>query len=353
MTLDKLLPAYSYSSSQPRFVRPIREDEFQFSHQGIPIKASRNELGLSSSPEQTRILSQFSLDPSLRINNGLSSLNRRGDVNGTQGVPNNGGISHPSSGEYRIEGESRGAKAEGDIPDYSGGVQLRSIQEKDEGYAFQFSHQGIPITASRLPLCFSMADETEQSVRVGRLDIENVTARDAKHPKERSKDRAYKARFSLGSSVAVNGSFSSPPPMEKAGWEKTGVYSQSAVGHADLGSSPMDYPSPADNRVPYGRTPAALVFPGTPFYIRLIFEGSTVRHRVWASMSIDFLMEEVGGMFGLNSSQLILVLFTSSPTSLLRGKTISGPPRVEPDSMVMVFVNPGSSHPRDCHSDSR
>ena len=93
----------------------------------------RNEMGLSSSPEQTRILSQFSLDPSLRINNGLSSLNRRGDVNGEQGVPNNGGIFHPSSGEYRIEGESRGAKAEGDIPDYSGGVQYRSIQEKEEG----------------------------------------------------------------------------------------------------------------------------------------------------------------------------------------------------------------------------
>jgi hypothetical protein len=90
-------------------------------------------MGLSSSPEQTRILSQFSLDPSLRINNGLSSLNRRGDVNGEQGVPNNGGIFHPSSGEYRIEGESRGAKAEGDIPDYSGGVQYRSIQEKEEG----------------------------------------------------------------------------------------------------------------------------------------------------------------------------------------------------------------------------
>jgi hypothetical protein len=90
-------------------------------------------MGLSSSPEQTRILSQFSLDPSLRINNGLSSLNRRGDVNGEQGVPNNGGIFHPSSGEYRFEGESRGAKAEEDIPDYIGGVQYRSIQEEVEG----------------------------------------------------------------------------------------------------------------------------------------------------------------------------------------------------------------------------
>ena len=54
-------------------------------------------------------------------------------MNGEQGVPNNGGIFHPSSGEYRIEGESRGPKAEGDIPDYSGGVQYRSIQEKEEG----------------------------------------------------------------------------------------------------------------------------------------------------------------------------------------------------------------------------
>ena len=89
-------------------------------------------MGLSSSSEQTRILPQFSLDPSLRINNGPPPIRLGGDVNGEQGVPNNGGIFHPSSGEYRIEGESRGAKAEGDIPDYSGGVQYRLIQEKEE-----------------------------------------------------------------------------------------------------------------------------------------------------------------------------------------------------------------------------
>jgi hypothetical protein len=89
-----------------------------------------DEREFSSPFAQTQILSQFSPDPSLRINNGPPPIRLGGDVNGEQGVPNNGGIFHPSSGEYRFEGESRGAKAEEDIPDYPGGTLHRASQDK-------------------------------------------------------------------------------------------------------------------------------------------------------------------------------------------------------------------------------
>jgi hypothetical protein len=45
------------------------------------------------------------------------------------------------------------------------------------------------------------ASEVCQSVRFGRDDQQNVTQRDTKQPKERSRDQAYKKRYSMGSST--------------------------------------------------------------------------------------------------------------------------------------------------------
>jgi hypothetical protein len=42
--------------------------------------------------------------------------------------------------------------------------------------------------------------DESSSVRIGKQQAQNVTHRDPKRPKERSKDRAYKQRFSMGSS---------------------------------------------------------------------------------------------------------------------------------------------------------
>jgi hypothetical protein len=49
--------------------------------------------------------------------------------------------------------------------------------------------------------------EFGQSVRFGRDDHHNVTQRDSKRPKERSRDKAYKARFSMDSTTMPQSSF--------------------------------------------------------------------------------------------------------------------------------------------------
>jgi hypothetical protein len=48
-----------------------------------------------------------------------------------------------------------------------------------------------------------VASEYGHSTRFGREDQANVTQRDLKRPKERTRDRAYKTRFSMSSSVLV------------------------------------------------------------------------------------------------------------------------------------------------------
>ena len=55
------------------------------------------------------------------------------------------------------------------------------------------------------------ASEMGQSTRFGREDAHNVTQRDNKRPKERSRDQAYRKRFSMGSSAGIFGV--APPPF--------------------------------------------------------------------------------------------------------------------------------------------
>jgi hypothetical protein len=76
----------------------------------------------------------------------------------------------------------------------------------------------------------------------------------------------------------------------------------------------------------------------------LIFEGNSVIHRVWPTMGIHQLMSEAGSIFGLDPSEIMLVLFsTVVPTTLHRDATISGPPRILHGARVMVFNIPGCS----------
>jgi hypothetical protein len=73
------------------------------------------------------------------------------------------------------------------------------------------------------------------------------------------------------------------------------------------------------------------------FEILLSYGGSTVNHRVWDEMPIAQLMAEAGSIFGLDSTELILVLSSSPPMTLQRGGSIMGPPRVCPGSNVIVL----------------
>jgi hypothetical protein len=83
--------------------------------------------------------------------------------------------------------------------------------------------------------------------------------------------------------------------------------------------------------------------PGAPFEITLIYDGTSIRHRVWASMPIAQLMTDAGTIFGLDPNTLILLLFSSVPTTLRRDATISGLTPVPPGSKVMAFCIPSST----------
>ena len=64
-------------------------------------------------------------------------------------------------------------------------------------------------------------NEMGRSTRFGRDDAENVTHRDNKRPKERSRDQAYKKRFSMESSSGIGQSAAyQPPPLGGFPWPR-------------------------------------------------------------------------------------------------------------------------------------
>jgi hypothetical protein len=62
------------------------------------------------------------------------------------------------------------------------------------------------------------ASEMGQSTRFGKDDAQNVTQRDNKRPKERSRDQVYKKRFSMESSTGIFGVL--PPSLEGSEWPR-------------------------------------------------------------------------------------------------------------------------------------
>jgi hypothetical protein len=195
------------------------------------------------------------------------------------------------------------------------------------------------------------ASEMGQSVRFGREDQQNVTQRDFKRPKERSRDRAYKARFSMDSTTLnFVSQESAPPPLGGHSWPREdgssppfrheiGVrfndpYARSGQDPISRGATP---PVPGQGVLPSVKTP------DPPFEVSLIFEGAAVSCRAWETMSVMQLLFEAGQIFGLDPNDIILVLFSAIPASLRRDGYLFGPPRVGPGSRVMVFHAPGSS----------
>jgi hypothetical protein len=174
------------------------------------------------------------------------------------------------------------------------------------------------------------------SSRLGKTDGGNITQRDTKRPKERSRDKAYKNRFSLDST-------GSGPPF--AGFATTRAKVQDGVGRNDSAETPRSIGPPRQNwedgyAPPPSVVSARAVASATPsenFEIYLTYSGTTVVHQVWHEMLISQLMSEAGSIFGLDSTEMILVLFSWQPTPLQRGGNIMGPPRVTPGSKVIVF----------------
>ncbi len=181
------------------------------------------------------------------------------------------------------------------------------------------------------------ASEMGHSTRFGRDDTQNVTRRDNKRPKERSRDAAYKTRFSMSSNAGLDRSPAPSPPLGGTTWPREEGFIPTrplvSVGFGDAQS-----PAPSARARQADRSHESQV---VPFEILLIYEGTTVAHRVWGTMLIDQLMAEAGAIFGLDPNAIVLLLFSLTPVTLRRGTLISGPPQVLPGSKVMVFWVPG------------
>ena len=172
------------------------------------------------------------------------------------------------------------------------------------------------------------------SIRVGGQSVHNITQRDAKRPKERSRDKAYKQRFSMVSA----GDMAEHRPSFAFQAKPGGLH-----GNVDHGTTPepsgfipgSEQRSSQVQLATGGQSP-----PTGPFVIYLTYAGARVAHRVWDSMGISQLIDEAGLVFGIDPSEVTLMLFSMTPTSLHRGAKISGPPRVTAGSTVMVFQLP-------------
>jgi hypothetical protein len=181
--------------------------------------------------------------------------------------------------------------------------------------------------------------EGSPSVRIGNHDVQNVTQRDAKRPKERSKDKAYKQRFSMASDADLAGYRTSLAFQTDSG--RGHVHADSRVtptpsGYGFAGDAGFPHSLPATRG--QGLKTGASAHPSNNDYeILLIYSGTTVVHRVWESMGISQLAMEAAAIFNLDPCEIILVLFSNSPTTLQRSATIFGPPWIVPGSRVMIF----------------
>lgn len=204
-----------------------------------------------------------------------------------------------------------------------------------------------PDFSQEIPRQFSSAlyerrvPSEDPSPRLGRNDEGNVTQRNTKRPKERSRDKAYKQRFSMGSSGGMDGL---PNPAffvsGRTGQDQVASASRSIPGHPSGSGSSWEEG--------YVRAPTIMKAqvrgrqPSEPrFEISLTYAGTSVLHQVWDTMPIHQLLTEACSIFALDPADVVLVLFSGQPTSLPRDGRISGPPRVAPGSTVMVCCVPG------------
>jgi hypothetical protein len=194
--------------------------------------------------------------------------------------------------------------------------------------------------------------EMGHSVRFGREDQGNITQRDSKRPKERSRDKAYKNRFSSSSIPSTYGSpDAAPPPQPPTGgfsWPRDGRQPASTPPLVGVVWGQGSFSGQAPPSGMGGGTGQRVQDPS--FEVHLIFEGTMVSFRVWPAMAVQQLILEAGRIFGLDPNDIILVLFSSVPTTLCRDGFIHGPPQVNPGARIMVFNVPGApahSHPHN------
>ena len=335
-----LLPADSQPNSTEidDKIRSASGDENLSRQEGFQLDSLENEDELPYAPKKSANL--LASDQNL-----LSDLQRISDFAASRGFgPGIDVLGERVGRNDAVTGIDFGELRKGSFS------QFRSVSPYSRQHGvqvFPVMRDGVHFSPRHPQDQASVYGGTEFSTRQGRRDSTNVTSRDVKRPKERARDREYKKRFSMESSKEMGrGSPSTPfsPPLGGHPWPREEEKSERAEVMID--STPLGGQPSRSQLLGRDRRDLAATGVETPFQIRLVFEGNSVYHRVWASMPIIQLIDEASDIFGIESNHISLVLLSVSPTTLKRESTVSGPPRLDPNAVVMVFHVPPSSHLR-------
>ena len=294
---------------------PIRRDETGQDDRDHVSGSSPDEVLLTE--EITDSTASLDAGPSYRYNDGSPALTHGGSSDGFRYFRNDavgvdqgkGGISSPARGQSKTDKSS------------------------SDPSSFPLSRPVAGYVSTRDNDFFRERSEHLSVARMGQWDLQNVTQRDVKRPKERSRDKAYKQRFSMESSSAQ--AFRTNVVFQTSGSRALGAGNQSF----------KDTPAPSGygHGIESGFPPSSPLrhggsqYPDGTFEIFLIFNGGTTVHRVWDSMHVSQLITEAGTLFGVDPQDLALILLSGSPSSIPRTGRISGPPRIAPGSSVLVF----------------
>jgi hypothetical protein len=196
--------------------------------------------------------------------------------------------------------------------------------------------------------------------------VRNVTVRDSKRTKARSKDDDYKRRVSISPSTLAVPADRSPAGLVlphrhlRVEEDVSGIgtrgnfYSKIENGNSSAGapgifSSPNSEPGrrgfyggPFDGGLSPVIASGGGIRPASPreggnFDITLSYEGTRVQHQVSENMAVEQLTGEAAKIFRLNAPEVVLLLYGMIPRTLPRGGRISDSPRVVPGSTILVF----------------
>ena len=254
------------------------------------------------------------------------------------------------------------------LGDEERGENHDGIEDADAGHFRYLSSSQTQVSPATLPDRFRAGRESLSVVR-------NVTIRDSKRLKPRSRDDEYKRRVSISPSAIPF--LAQPSPGGPNGQSQYLGLEQGNVGSVN----PRNYPSPTTGvgkvgtsyeykggneyvstggdwarirkdyspgrgwgnnnpGIPHSMPPFTS---GTPspgagsFEITLIYEGNRIGHQVTQHMPVMQLVEEAGALFRLHPSAVVLLLFGMHPRTLPRENRLSDPPRVEHGATVLVF----------------
>jgi hypothetical protein len=217
------------------------------------------------------------------------------------------------------------------------------IKDADAGHFRYLSSSQTQVSPATLPDRFRAGRESLSVVR-------NVTIRDSKRLKPRSRDDDYKRRMSISPSAMPYLAHPSPgganysSPNTGIGNVGTSREYQGGNEHASTGGDWVRTGPGWGNNNPGLPNSIPPTNRGTPspgsgsFEITLIYEGHRIGHRVTEHMPVVQLIGEAAALFHLHASDVLLLLFGIHPRTIPRENRLSDPPRVENGATVMVFT---------------